>query len=1033
MFIRTNSSAEKGWNVGQRLNNKMQKTLEKVTSGLKINSAADDSAGLAISEKMRAQISELNQVEKNIGEGIDLTKAADGALAEVNEMLLRANKLCLQAANGTYSETERAAITDEVNNIYEEMDRIFSGSSFNGIQMFRHTGSSIGQPESTWNYNETVTATPPGTLINWGEMEQITDKPFDNAVAAKGGSVTFTFDDSIDMDDATTLIGKSVTIGASYNTYTFGTSTSGYQVGVSAGMSVADAITALCNRYNYYSGDSNRQLNPTETTVNATDRSVTFTFKPNLLQQSITNVNGSTVPYPVQNADGTSTNGITISSNEGASLGQVDGSGTSNNQFTYGTTAATSPFKMMSGNSDGDVLTQNNIDNLKKNTLSVGGYTFSFSDSGGSGSTIGISTSMTVGQLRQAITSAIDANPNLAATLDASGNMTVTRSGLPSNSPAYLYITENLASGSTVNGPADSVGGLGVVSEKTRTASLESPEGYKVTIPSSPTLPFSINIRGSTYTYYNPTNYPASGYTHYSVGGNGRPMTNTSADAIYQQIASDIQSNLGSSAATVTRDGNIITINGNVPNTTLGFSIGTSSATIQSYKIVPGSSSVLNIDTKYFTQDYSIPMNLQQGMGGAGASFDITKLYGKGFNFNGTWYEFNDTSSPLSYSPANRVDISGCTDFDAIMAKLQATMGASPTLTVDAGGILKISAQRTTYNNSPSFADGLRGADGLFTNTVNESISRTTSGGTNATQPQTTIDFSSFSQENLKDLLGKGFRITCATCTGEFINVMFCYDKENSDFPESFEIEDNSQTPSVTRTIRNYGVELKNMTDGASIVRNIVDQLRPNLDHYTDIAVGTPDTTLVVMDKRAGDIVQGGVHFQAQILSGVYTNAEYEVDIEEVPAPPEIAGGGGNGTNVPYRNVLIYAGSHPTSQLIPIHLPYLTLENLNLDPPGVDLSDPDHSTGTQKLIKNAAETISVCRGTLGADQNRLEHASNNTTNTAEQITSAQSRIRDTDMAKMMMEQVQTSILQQSQQAMLAQAIQSPQQVLSLLQ
>lgn len=188
MVIRTNSPAQKSWNVGRKLNNNMAKSLEKLSSGMKINSAADDSAGLAISEKMRAQITELEQVEDNIGEGIDLAKTADGALDEVHEMLLRANKLCLAAANGTYSETERTAISDELNNIYEEMDRIFAGSKFNDIQMFRHTGDRFGLPGSTWNYTETVTPTIPGTLVNWGEMEQITDKDFDKATPAKGGA-----------------------------------------------------------------------------------------------------------------------------------------------------------------------------------------------------------------------------------------------------------------------------------------------------------------------------------------------------------------------------------------------------------------------------------------------------------------------------------------------------------------------------------------------------------------------------------------------------------------------------------------------------------------------------------------------------------------------------------------------------------------------------------------------------------------------------------------------------------------------------
>lgn len=832
------------------------------------------------------------------------------------------------------------------------------------------------------------------------------------------------------MADASTLKGKSVTIG--YYKYTFADTTSGSNVGVTPGMSVQEAITALCNKYNSYSGNPNRQLDPTECTVNEMAKSVTFTFKPVLLEQGIANVEGETITYPVPGANGEATNNITISCADSATLGQIDGSGVTNNSPTYDTNAKVGPFKIMSGAVDSATLTQAQVDNLIQNTLSVGGYGFGFVAGSTSDTTIGVSTSMTVGELRQAIVDSINTKADLTASLDASGNMTVTKNGLASNSQSYVSISEELASGNNVYNTGDSITGLAVSSQKTGTASMENTDKYEVTLPATVVLPFAININGSIYTYYDSTSYPAPGYTNYTTGGSGRPMTDTSQEAIYTQIANDIQSRVGHSTAKVTLTGTKININGSIMNNSFGFSIATATDTIKSYKYVPGSSSQLGFGFKYFSQDYSIPVDLKQGMGGSAAAFDVTKLYGKGFNFNGKWYEFNDTGSTLSYPSATRVDISGCTDFEAITNQLQAKMDASVTLSVDATGKMKISAQRSTTSSSPGFVDGYQGEDGMFTNPGDATLSGSTSGGTNATQPQTNIDFSSFSQENLNDLLGKGFRIGCATCKGEFINVMFCYDKANSNFPDSFEMEDTTQSPPVIRTIRNYVVELKDMTDGASIVSNIVDQIKPNLDHYTDVAVGNPNTTLTVLDKRAGDIIQGGTLYQAQISSGVYTNSEYHVDIEEILPLPELAGDGTNGTSVSYQRVSIYVGSDPKPQFIPIHLPFLTLENLNLDPPGVNLTDTKHSNDTLDLIQNAAQTISICRGTLGSDQNRLEYAANNTTNTAEQVSSAHSYIRDTDMAKAMMEQVKTSILQQTQQAMLSQANQSPSQVLSLL-
>lgn len=112
------------------------KSTEKLSSGYRINRAADDAAGLAISEKMRRQIRGLNQGAANIGDGISLCRVADGALAEVNDILQRMNELAVKSANGTNSAQDRAYIQQEVNQLSAEINRIGVATSFNGIQIF---------------------------------------------------------------------------------------------------------------------------------------------------------------------------------------------------------------------------------------------------------------------------------------------------------------------------------------------------------------------------------------------------------------------------------------------------------------------------------------------------------------------------------------------------------------------------------------------------------------------------------------------------------------------------------------------------------------------------------------------------------------------------------------------------------------------------------------------------------------------------------------------------------------------------------
>jgi flagellin len=110
--------------------------LEKLSSGYRINSAADDAAGLAISEKMRSQIAGLQKAQDNANDGISLVQTAEGALTEVNSMLTRLTTLATQSANGTYdSEVDRANLQEETDAILAEIDRISESTNYNGINL----------------------------------------------------------------------------------------------------------------------------------------------------------------------------------------------------------------------------------------------------------------------------------------------------------------------------------------------------------------------------------------------------------------------------------------------------------------------------------------------------------------------------------------------------------------------------------------------------------------------------------------------------------------------------------------------------------------------------------------------------------------------------------------------------------------------------------------------------------------------------------------------------------------------------------
>lgn len=171
------------------------KSTEKLSSGYKINRAADDAAGLAISEKMRKQIRGLTQASTNAQDGISAVQTAEGALTEVHDMLQRMNELAVKASNGTQSESDRQTIQDEIDQLTTEIDRVAETTKFNEIYLLK------GNAEGTAS-DMKVNAHDAG----------IDGKLIDN-----GDTATFTVDSKLEVGDKITIAGKEYEIGSGTN------------------------------------------------------------------------------------------------------------------------------------------------------------------------------------------------------------------------------------------------------------------------------------------------------------------------------------------------------------------------------------------------------------------------------------------------------------------------------------------------------------------------------------------------------------------------------------------------------------------------------------------------------------------------------------------------------------------------------------------------------------------------------------------------------------------------------------------------
>ena len=180
-------------------------STEKLSSGYKINRAADDAAGLSISEKMRKQIRGLDQASANAEDGISSVQTAEGALQEVTDMLQRMNELAVQAANGTNSTTDRQYIQDEIDQLVTEVDRVSETTKFNETYLLKGDSAKATTKAYTANYAVTYTETAPAS----GEYKVKytgTNKTYfvtSASIATATGSNAVTVDEINNGDDIT--------------------------------------------------------------------------------------------------------------------------------------------------------------------------------------------------------------------------------------------------------------------------------------------------------------------------------------------------------------------------------------------------------------------------------------------------------------------------------------------------------------------------------------------------------------------------------------------------------------------------------------------------------------------------------------------------------------------------------------------------------------------------------------------------------------------------------------------------------------
>ena len=214
------------------------KSTEKLSSGYRINRAADDAAGLTISEKMRKQIKGLDRASTNAEDGVSAVQTAEGALTEVHSMLQRMNELATQSANGTNSNTDRKAIQDEIDQLTTEIDRVSETTKFNETYLLKGDGA-----EKAHTVNAHDAGLDGVTLTDKGDTVEVTLKTLNGgdkiSIAGKNYTIGSTVKDVKDAVAAPTN-GDKIKVGDTEYVYADGTNTASKDGKAPAGWYTSD-------------------------------------------------------------------------------------------------------------------------------------------------------------------------------------------------------------------------------------------------------------------------------------------------------------------------------------------------------------------------------------------------------------------------------------------------------------------------------------------------------------------------------------------------------------------------------------------------------------------------------------------------------------------------------------------------------------------------------------------------------------------------------------------------------------------------
>jgi flagellin len=1159
MRINHNISALNTYRQMSNNTESQSKSIEKLSSGLRINRAGDDAAGLAISEKMRGQIRGLDQASRNAQDGISLIQTAEGALNETHSILQRMRELAVQGSNGTNTDTDRGAIQSEMNQLTSEINRIGNSTEFNTQKLLKGTnapavtstaaGSTVsagvtGVAAGALSALTTVASSVKGVAANTtvqGQTSQATGAVNNFVVtqnSIQGAKATATISDGltftatgtgtglnatkieIAQSTATSATASQMGFNSTTNTYTVtvGVDGTGKSLAVNAGTLYKEVASSI-STYNTNNAASPAQFNvdmPTSTAAPIpASIATTGTFAGGITEQvGKTQFNLSTAFKEA--GDTVSFGGKTFTAvlgNANAANGEFNINAKNGFLISSAVTASSTDLATVTGTAtitiDGNAFTisQANLQthtganktdshllSLLNGATSVGGASLAsvadvsigtdgklsiISKTSGASSTVAVQTADTatstalgtggvitsVGGTAGATTGAVAADQARSFRVAMDSVIGTQYSASAAGTGGQIAITENVNQASGVNPTAPTVAGSGVDNKliiangngvNLNTVTIVQNGGSTGALAKTGQIDTSFQLTaGNKGTQLNGVSVKFNALT--TVGAGGNQLT-TSWDAASRTLtvtgkidSSTTQAVIGTAIGTAVGTGLTTagftqagTVTGTAPTAvsasvagalngnTITFGTGTASvvgATDETASadtmVVDENNGNLTIHLANATAAKNSGANIQtalQALGNIGGH-DYSKYTASS---TGKW-DTTETGGDINQAVGTMV---GGTK------EIKGNFTATLTKAFVAGDVVNIKGQ--IFTAMASGADATKGQFDVGTGALASQVASLANAvNLNSTLSGTYQVTTSGATLNLIENKATGTDLKTSDLGVSATGVKGQYTVDTSELmTDGASITVDGQKISVSNKDTHIGyangTAIKEATTGAQQTQELADAINKNSSLNQLYSASVAADGKLQLDQKVGNTnapavqmttsTKGDVNTSFQV--GANAGQSMNVAVKDMRAVALNITGDGTASTVATKDGKVAS--------------YVTVANItdgtstkNVEF-SLDLSTTDKASAAVSVINDAIESVSSQRASLGAYQNRLEHTINNLNTSSENLTSAESRIRDVDMAKEIMNNTKNNILSQAAQAMLAQANQSTQGVLQLL-